>query len=117
MPIPTSTLEQQFSTLSTEDNVVEKVSPAFITPTKAERGDNNTNDSFDDDDEYSCSDGSPVAASPTTAVLQVIKKTDHKLLEESGELAPEPLLVSNPHRFVIFPIKDNDVSLFLFYYI
>lgn len=109
MPIPTSTLEQQFSTLSTEDNVVEKVSPAFITPTKAERGDNNTNDSFDDDDEYSCSDGSPVAASPTTAVLQVIKKTDHKLLEESGELAPEPLLVSNPHRFVIFPIKDNDM--------
>jgi hypothetical protein len=107
MPVPTSTLEQHFSTLSTEDDVVEKVSPAFITPTKAER------DNFsDDDDEYSCSDGSPVAVSPTTAVLQVIKKTDHKLLEESGELAPEPLLVSNPHRFVIFPIKDNDVSLF-----
>jgi hypothetical protein len=117
MPIPTSTLEQQFSTLSTEDNVVEKVSPALITPTQDDRVYNTTHDSFDDDDEYSCSDGSPVAASPTTAVLQVIKKTDHKLLEESGELAPEPLLVSNPHRFVIFPIKDNDVSLFLFYYI
>jgi ribonucleoside-diphosphate reductase subunit M2 len=37
-------------------------------------------------------------------------KTDHKLKEERGELAPEPLLVENPHRFVIFPINDNDVS-------
>jgi hypothetical protein len=105
MPISTSTLEQHFSTLSTEDNVVEKVSPAFITPTKAER------DTFSDDDD-SCSDGSPVAVSPSNAVLQVIKKTDHKLLEESGALVPEPLLVENPHRFVIFPIQDNDVSLF-----
>ena len=105
MPISTSTLEQHFSTLSTEDNVVEKVSPAFITPTKAER------DNFSDDDD-SCSDGSPVAVSPSNAVLQVIKKTDHKLLEESGALVPEPLLVENPHRFVIFPIQDNDVSLF-----
>jgi hypothetical protein len=38
------------------------------------------------------------------------KPTDHKLLCDSGAVRPEPLLVSNPRRFVLFPIQDNEVS-------
>jgi hypothetical protein len=38
-----------------------------------------------------------------------IVKTAHKIAEESGMHAPEPLLTENPHRFVLFPIQDNDV--------
>ena len=38
-----------------------------------------------------------------------IVKTDHKLFEETDGFE-EPLLKENPHRFVLFPIQDNDVS-------
>jgi hypothetical protein len=34
----------------------------------------------------------------------------HKQAEDNGELAPEPLLTENPHRFVLFPIQDSEVS-------
>jgi hypothetical protein len=39
-----------------------------------------------------------------------IVKSDHKRAEEAGFHKPEPLLVENPNRFVLFPIQDNDVS-------
>ena len=42
--------------------------------------------------------------------LQVSK---HKLDELAGRHAEEPLLKENPGRFVLFPIQDNEVSLFL----
>ena len=105
MPISTTNLEKQFNSLSTDEQVAVKI-PALVTPIKAEQG---TNDSVASDD-CSCSYGSPAIASPSSPETSVIQKTDHKLKEERGELAPEPLLVENPHRFVIFPIKDNDVS-------
>lgn len=35
--------------------------------------------------------------------------SDFKRLEMSGKLAPEPLLVADKSRFVLFPIKHNDV--------
>jgi hypothetical protein len=38
-------------------------------------------------------------------------KTEHKMLEEQGMMDNEPLLKTNPHRFVILPIQDNDVSI------
>ena len=38
-----------------------------------------------------------------------IHKTDHKLAEDLGHHLPEPLLVENPRRFVLFPIQDNEV--------
>lgn len=41
---------------------------------------------------------------------ELFSKTPHKQAEESGELEPEPLLTSNPHRFVLFPIHDSEVS-------
>lgn len=38
-----------------------------------------------------------------------IGKTDHKIAEELGKHRPEPLLQENPHRFVLFPIQDNEI--------
>ena len=46
--------------------------------------------------------------SDDSAALKIVK-TQHKILEES-EGFEEPLLKENPHRFVLFPIQDNDVS-------
>ena len=112
MPVPTTTLEQEFSSLSTDDVVVDKAAPAFVTPKKHR----DPNSSLASDDDTCVSESFPVAPSPSTpdsvVADNVITKTEHKLKEERGELAPEPLLVTNPHRFVIFPIKDNDVSSF-----
>ena len=89
MPISASTLEQQFSSLSTDDNVVEKVAPAapaFVTPTK----ERDTNISLSSDDDDTCvSESYPIAPSPSTPEsLEVdVTKTEHKLREERGELA------------------------------
>lgn len=107
MPISTTSLEQEFSALSTEEVVADKQSPAFVTPKKAR----DANSSILSDDETCVSESFPVAPSPSTpdSVETAITKTEHKLMEERGELEPEPLLVSNPHRFVIFPIRDNDL--------
>jgi hypothetical protein len=41
----------------------------------------------------------------------MVIKTQHKLLEDSGFPYEEPLLKDNPHRFVIFPIQDNEVRI------
>jgi hypothetical protein len=102
MPLPISNLEQQFSSLSTEDKVENKPStansaaaPALVTPTKEDLPDA---DSLTSDDSLD---------TPTKVLVQ---KTDHKLAEENGNLVAEPLLQENPHRFVLFPIQDNDVS-------
>lgn len=38
--------------------------------------------------------------------------TDFKRLELSGKLLPEPLLIVDKSRFVLFPIKHHDVSCF-----
>ena len=98
MPIP-ATLEQQFSSLSTADAAELKdgaTAPlaAVVSPTKS------INSAFSDES----SQGS--TESPT----MLASKTEHKLKEEQGLMAEEPLLKANPHRFVIFPIQDNDVS-------
>lgn len=45
------------------------------------------------------------------SVTEQGKATDHKVLYDSGKLEPEPLLVANPRRFVLFPIQDNEVWL------
>lgn len=38
-----------------------------------------------------------------------VAKTEHKLKELNGELAPEPLLAENNGRFVLFPIQHPEV--------
>jgi hypothetical protein len=61
-------------------------------------------------------DGSPKAVdgrksvpSSPDRVLRAPTKSVFKLRELNGELAPEPLLLANPHRFVLFPIQHKDV--------
>lgn len=39
--------------------------------------------------------------------------SEFKMKELNGELLPEPLLQEDKTRFVLFPIKHNDVSSFL----
>jgi hypothetical protein len=41
----------------------------------------------------------------------IIAPSEHKIAENEGRHAVEPLLKDNPNRFVLFPIQDNDVSL------
>jgi len=36
--------------------------------------------------------------------------SEFRLKEMNGELAPEPLLIEDKSRFVLFPIRHNDVS-------
>lgn len=43
--------------------------------------------------------------------MSSITPTDFKIKELNGELLPEPLLVPDRTRFVLFPIKHNDVRL------
>jgi hypothetical protein len=57
------------------------------------------------------------AALTRVADLTIEKKirpnaTEFKQKELRGELLPEPLLVEDKTRFVLFPIKHNDVSPF-----
>ena len=42
--------------------------------------------------------------------LSTVLKSEHKIAEEMGDFAEEPLLKESKHRFVLFPIQDNDVS-------
>ena len=113
--MPTS-IDHQFSGLSlnqeaaptSKDNVLPPTSSALVSPTKSELGDTSllgNDDSFDS----SAADENVVITAPT------LKKTEHKILEEQGAFKEEPLLKENPHRFVIFPIEDNDVS-YLWYH-
>jgi hypothetical protein len=70
----------------------------------------------EDDDEKEEDDLLVVAAVTEAAVgTAAIRKTEHKLAEEAGLHLTEPLLVENPHRFVLFPIQDNEVRLFTVY--
>ena len=97
MPI-SANLEQQFSSLSTTENQDKGTSVPVVSPTKSEL---NTSVFSASDDEASqgSSDG----------VTMLIRKTEHKLLEEQGMLDDEPLLKANPYRFVLFPIQDSEV--------
>lgn len=47
------------------------------------------------------------------SVTEQGKATDHKVFYDSGKMEPEPLLVANPRRFVLFPIQDNEVCMII----
>jgi hypothetical protein len=113
MPVPIVTLEQQFSTLSANDSnkttkeILMNESAAstttgavLVTPTKEELRNTSETDSLTSEE------------STETPFKFLVEKTDHKLQEERGELELDPLLKENPHRFVIFPIQDNDVGVY-----
>ena len=103
-------LEHQFSSLSTaEPPVAEKEGEDYVvvTPTNnnAVVSPENSFERSDDDDTNSSR-----ASATDNEDRMLVAKTEHKLMEEKGLLDDEPLLKENPHRFVIFPIQDNDVS-------
>ena len=114
MPHPIA-LEEQMSSLSVSSEVpatkvdgiktnfeVEPSRAVLVTPTKSVA-------SSVDDVESSFEDEASQGDEASTTVVKLLSKTEHKLKEEQG-LVDEPLLKENPHRFVIFPIQDNDVS-------
>lgn len=47
---------------------------------------------------------------PIARMAQESLVSEFKLKELNGELAPEPLLMADSKRFVLFPIKHPDVS-------
>ena len=102
-------------------------SPAIVetkkyeTPTKlAESVDVSTPETdLDSSFEIGSSDSvsSDSSASCDREVADIAKKlnkvsiTEHRKLELEGKLKPEPLLVENPGRFVLFPIQNPEVGL------
>ena len=139
MPIAPTNLEQQFSSLSTEDRPTKTAEAAaaaaasaaqaddddaalgLVTPVKIRRDHDLESENAQGVlfSPASVGGGSPeptlmtagaAVVSPEDNTSLLLKKTEQKLREERGELAPEPLLKENPQRFVIFPIQDNDVS-------
>jgi hypothetical protein len=65
--------------------------------------------SLSDDSSHLGSTGSEIDEFDASTLIKQIAKSDHKIAEE-GFLVQEPLLKENPHRFVLFPIEDNEVS-------
>lgn len=104
-------LEHQFSNLSTADTMTKDEeaatsstsAPTLISPSKSEASAGSIFSASDD--EASHEEEQDDHVNP----MLLIKKTDHKLQEEQGMMADEPLLKVNPYRFVLFPIQDNDV--------
>ena len=43
-----------------------------------------------------------------------VQVSEHRLKEKNGELLPEPLLIEDKQRFVLFPIKHHDVRIVSF---
>lgn len=62
--------------------------------------------SLSDDSSHAASDIDEFDAS---TIVKRIGKSDHKIAEELGFPMEEPLLKENPHRFVLFPIEDNEI--------
>lgn len=47
------------------------------------------------------------------ADLAAVNITEYRMMEATGKLLPEPLLIPDSSRFVLFPIKHSDVSLII----
>ena len=45
----------------------------------------------------------------SSSIGKDILMSDHRKAEVAGRFVPEPLLMDNPNRFVLFPIQDNEV--------
>ena len=65
--------------------------------------------SLSDDSSHTGSTGSDLDEFDASTMIKRIGKSDHKIAEEMGFPVQEPLLKENPHRFVLFPIEDNEV--------
>jgi ribonucleoside-diphosphate reductase subunit M2 len=104
MPVPTI------------DNTI--VTRKFETPLKTNKVEVSTpatelNVSADLSSSGSVSDSSESFDNEIVELEQKLTKvtiTDHRRLELEGKLKPEPLLVDNPGRFVLFPIQNQEVG-------
>jgi len=77
--------------------------PTVISPDKSLSSDDSSHaDTVSESDEFDAS-----------TTVKHIGKSDHKIEEERGFPVEEPLLKENPHRFVLFPIEDNEVRILL----
>jgi hypothetical protein len=106
MPTLPASLEHQFSSLSTAEQSEKDVVGVVVTPTNSISV--SPDQSFDDNSSTEASSTGGADASDDSRML--VARTEHKILELQGMMDDEPLLMKNPHRFVIFPIQDNDVS-------
>lgn len=92
----------RFSPIPTDSILV---GPAFHSPSKVSLSDESSHTGVTDlDDDFDAS-----------TMIKAITKSDHKIAEERGFHVAEPLLRENPHRFVLFPIEDDEVRRVLFY--
>jgi len=95
-----SSVSDKLSSLQLDDNTNNTTSPTSVALVPHQPHSHHARSkSLDSDDE------------DFEATVQKIVKTAHKLQEENGDFAEEPLLKANPHRFVLFPIQDNEVFM------
>ena len=99
------TLTNEFNFIQLDDNnrttpakVLEEVNP--ISPESSSDLSISSSNSV-------CSD-----IAPSSFQRAEVRKSEHKLAELRGDHVEEPLLKENPNRFVLFPIEDNEVSIF-----
>jgi ribonucleoside-diphosphate reductase subunit M2 len=63
----------------------------------------------DDWDEFCTNTTRSTGKCEKTPAVSSIMPSKHKIAENEGRLAIEPLLNENPHRFVLFPIQHADI--------
>ncbi len=63
----------------------------------------------DDWDEFCTNTTRSTRKFEKTPAVSSIMPSKHKIAENEGRLAIEPLLKENPHRFVLFPIQHADI--------
>ena len=64
---------------------------------------------------YSDDDGSTPSPNLPDLLPKQTTISEHKKAENAGRFLEEPLLKENPHRFVLFPIEDNEVSIYFIF--
>jgi len=86
-------------------NNLDGVSYVPVTPSGS-----SSNGSFSEEDgKMAMSMTSCSTSEVNSSMEKLMLASDHKQDEIEGRHKPEPLLVENPNRFVLFPIKNNDV--------
>jgi len=108
IPVPIPSISHDFDRL----NLTEGKS-AHVTPTKSFHNDTHvvSPSSFSSDDSISIrsEDSSLEDDSPPKVIHKKITVSAHKQLELDGKHLPEPILMDNPGRFVLFPIQNQEV--------
>lgn len=109
IPVPIPSISHDFDRLNLSED-----KSALVTPTKSFNNDTHviSPSSFSSDDSISIrsEDSSLEDDSPPKVIHKKITVSAHKQLELDGKHLPEPILMDNPGRFVLFPIQNQEVS-------